>query len=178
MNVAGFTTEYLFHLRSHSRDYKETNKLLSEWTTSKPQVAWHATWLNKILLSFLYSSALICVSLKKSHQKTRCFLFHVQELKQLYHVKSKRCVEVAKDLNLAEGLKLMMLPCNYDNPRQQWLWDTRPLPGPSWRKDMAAGIPVLWGPCWRKDTTAVLAVVLPGERKWLLEYLYSEVLAG
>ena len=101
-----------------------------------------ATWLNKILLPFSYSSALICVSLKKSHQEARCFLFHVQELKQLYHVKSTRCVEVAKDLELAEGLKLMMLPCNYDNPRQQWLWDTTPLPGPSWRKDMAAGIPV------------------------------------
>lgn len=71
------------------------------------------------------------------------YMFHVQELQQLYHVSSARCAEMVKDPALEEGLKIVLLPCNHDNPRQQWLWDTSPLPGPSWRKDVAAGIPVL-----------------------------------
>ncbi|KAK7488756.1 hypothetical protein BaRGS_00020053 [Batillaria attramentaria] len=57
------------------------------------------------------------------------------EQKQLSHVISKRCAEMAPD-----GPRLIMTVCDVSNPRQQWLWDTRPVPGPSWRKDKAAGI--------------------------------------
>ncbi|XP_070184165.1 polypeptide N-acetylgalactosaminyltransferase 5-like, partial [Littorina saxatilis] len=68
---------------------------------------------------------------------------YIQKLKQLYHMNTKSCVELVKDYKLADGLNLMLSACSHDNPRQQWLWDTSPPPGPSWRKDEAAGLTVV-----------------------------------
>ena len=75
-----------------------------------------------------------------AHASLTLLFFHVQDLKQLYHVTTDRCAEAS---GIPESPQLVMPPCNPNNPNQQWLWDTSPLPGPSWRKDVAAGIPVL-----------------------------------
>ncbi|KAK7109672.1 hypothetical protein V1264_013672 [Littorina saxatilis] len=64
-------------------------------------------------------------------------------LQRLHHLSSGRCVQLAEDAKLAQGFKVVLSLCNHGNPSQRWLWDKSPVLGPSWRKDEAAGIPVL-----------------------------------
>ncbi|XP_076461624.1 polypeptide N-acetylgalactosaminyltransferase 5-like [Babylonia areolata] len=65
---------------------------------------------------------------------------YFKDRKQLYHVASERCAEASP---AEKPPTVVMAACDPNNPLQQWLWDTSPTQGPSWRKDEAAGRPVL-----------------------------------
>ena len=64
-----------------------------------------------------------------------------QTLRQLYHFSTGSCAEVSITNNSSP--QIIMASCSPGNPYQQWQWDTSPVAGPSWRKDEAAGKPIV-----------------------------------
>ena len=186
MNMAGFTTESLFHLMFHSRDYKETNKLLSEWTTPKPQLQlpgwikfycpfrtllpWSASRWRKVIrkhvvFCFMCRSWSSCITWRaravsrwrRTWSWQKVWSWWCCPVTMTTHANSG-CGTRHHYLVLP-GARTWLLEYLYSEVLLAQGHDCQNTRGSSWRKEMAAGIPVFWGPCWLKDTTARTPVV-------------------